>query len=136
VGRRRRDGGLDAGLLRWDMRRFAGLPAFPPRAVVIHFQFRDARERERAWWLVVEDGVADLCRDDPGRELTLVVDASLRALTEVWTGDRTPEQALASREIRVDGAKRDAADLWRWLGTSVFAPTRRAAGQTPSAAHS
>jgi hypothetical protein len=75
----------------------------------------------------VEDGVADLCRDDPGRELTLVVDASVRALTEVWAGDRTPRQALQSHEIRVDGAKRDAEDLWRWLGTSAFAPTRHAA---------
>jgi len=54
--------------------------------VVIHFQFRDARAGERAWWLAVEDGVADLCRDDPGRELTLVVQASVRALTEVWAG--------------------------------------------------
>jgi DNA-binding HxlR family transcriptional regulator len=127
IGSRLRDEELDAGLLMWDIRRFARIPEFPPRPVVVHFQFRDARLGERAWWLVVEDGVADLCRDDPGRELTLVVDASVRALTEVWTGDRTPQQALQSGEIRVDGARRDAQDLWRWLGTSAFAPTRRAA---------
>ncbi|WP_062479983.1 winged helix-turn-helix transcriptional regulator [Variovorax boronicumulans] len=129
IGSRLRDDELDAGLLMWDMRRFACIQEFPPRPVIIHFQLRDARTRERAWWLVVEDGVADLCRDDPGRELTLVVDASVRALTEVWTGDRTPAQALQSREIRVDGARCDAQDLWRWLGTSVFASTRRAAGR-------
>lgn len=125
IGSRLRDDELDAGLLMWDVRRFVRLPEFPTRPVVIHFQLRDARTRERAWWLVVEDGVADLCRYDPGRELTLVVDASVRALTEVWAGDLTPQQALESREIRVDGAKRDALDLWRWLGTSAFAPTRR-----------
>jgi DNA-binding HxlR family transcriptional regulator len=130
VGSRLSDDELDAGLLMWDMRRFARIQEFPSRPVVIHFQFRDARTRERAWWLVVEAGVADLCRDDPGRELTLVVDASVRALTEVWVGDCTPAQALQSGEIRVDGAKRDAKDLWRWLGTSAFAPTRRAAGRT------
>jgi DNA-binding HxlR family transcriptional regulator len=129
IGSRLRDDELDAGLLMWDMRRFACIQEFPSSPVVIHFQFRDARAGERAWWLVVEDGVADLCRDDPGRELTLVVDASVRALTEVWAGDRTPAQALQSREIRVNGAKRDAKDLWRWLGTSAFAPTRRAAGR-------
>ena len=112
------------------MRRFVCLPEFPSRPVVIHFRLRDARTRERAWWLVVEDGVADLCRDDPGRELTLVVDASVRALTEVWAGDLTPLQALESREIRVDGAQRDAQDLWRWLGTSAFASTRRDAART------
>ena len=129
IGSRLRDDELDAGLLMWDMRRFACIQEFPSSPVVIHFQFRDARAGERAWWLVVEDGVADLCRDDPGRELTLVVHASVRALTEGWAGDRTPEQALQSREIRVDGAKREAQDLWRWLGTSAFASTRRAAGR-------
>jgi hypothetical protein len=36
---------------------------------------------------------------------------------------RTPQQALKSHQIRVDGARRDAERLWQWLGTSAFAPT-------------
>jgi hypothetical protein len=111
----------------WDVRRFARIEMFPPRTVVIHFRFRDARAGEQDWWLVVEHGVADLCRDDPGRELTLVVDSSVRALTEVWAGDRTPREVLQSQELRVDGAVQDAQNLWRWLGTSAFAGTRSAA---------
>lgn len=126
IGSRLRDEELDAGLLMWDIRRFACISEFPPRPVVVNFRFRDARPGERTWWLVVEDGVVDLCRDDPGRELTLVVDATVRALTEIWSGDRTPQQALQSRDVRVDGATRDAQDLWRWLGASSFASTRRA----------
>jgi DNA-binding HxlR family transcriptional regulator/putative sterol carrier protein len=126
IGSRLRDDELDAGLLMWDLRRFVRLEEFPPKPVVIHFQLRDARAGERAWWLVVQGGVADLCRDDPGREPTLVVDATVRALTEVWAGDLTPQQALRSRDIRVDGAPGEAKALWRWLGTSAFAPTRRA----------
>jgi DNA-binding HxlR family transcriptional regulator len=129
IGSRLRDNELDAGLLMWDIRRFVHIEMFPPRSVVIHFRFRDARSGEQAWWLVVEQGVADLCRDDPGRELTLVVDSSVRALTEVWTGDRTPKDVLQSRELRVDGAVQDAENLWRWLGTSAFAGSRRAAVQ-------
>ncbi len=127
IGSLLREDELDAGLLMWDMRRFAHIEEFPSKLVVIHFKFRDARTGEGAWWLVAENGVVDLCRDDPGHELTLVVDATVRALTEVWTGDRTPQQALESLEIRVDGAKSDAESLWRWLGTSTFASTRRAA---------
>ncbi|MCY1399537.1 HxlR-like helix-turn-helix [compost metagenome] len=127
IGSRLRDNELDAGLLMWDVRRFARIEMFPSRPVVIHFRFRDARSGEQQWWLVVEQGVADLCRDDPGRELTLVVDSSVRALTEVWTGDRTPREVLQSQELRVDGAVQDAENLWRWLGTSAFAGTRRAA---------
>jgi DNA-binding HxlR family transcriptional regulator/putative sterol carrier protein len=129
VGSRLREDELDAGLLMWDMRRFARVSEFPAKPVVIHFRFRDARAGEGTWWLVVQDGVADLCRDDPGRDATLVVDASLRALTEVWAGDRTPQHALRSREIRVEGAKREAEKLWQWLGTSPFAPTRLARRQ-------
>lgn len=127
IGSRLRDDELDAGLLMWDMRRFARLEQFPARAVIIHFAFRDARSGEGLWWLVVEHGVADLCRDDPGRELTLVVDATVRALTEVWSGDRTPREVIASRELHVAGSAQDADDLWRWLGTSAFAATRKTA---------
>ena len=127
IGSVLREDELDAGLLMWDIRRFARIAEFPPNPVIIHFKFRDARPGEGAWWLVVENGVADLCRDDPGRELTLVVDTTVRALTEVWSGDRTPQEALQSRELRVEGGERDAKNLWQWLGTSAFADTRRAA---------
>jgi DNA-binding HxlR family transcriptional regulator len=124
IGSRLRDDELDAGLLMWDIRRFVRVDECPPHPVVIQFQLHDAHEGERAWWLVVEHGVVDLCRDDPGRELTLVVNASLRALTEVWGGDLTSEQALASGDVRVHGGQRDAERLWHWLGTSAFAPSR------------
>jgi DNA-binding HxlR family transcriptional regulator len=126
IGSRLRPDELDAGFLMWDVRRFVRVQEFPARPVVIHFLFRDARVGEKSWWLVVEGGEADLCRDDPGRDPTLVVESSVRALTEVWTGDLTPQQALRSRDIRVAGDRRASRDLWRWLGTSAFAPTRRA----------
>jgi len=125
IGSALRENELDAGLLMWDIRRFARIEEFPPTPVVVHFKFRDARRGEGAWWLVVEDGAADLCRDEPGRDLTLVVDTTVRALTEVWAGDRTPHEGLRSRELRVEGSEHDAKSLWRWLGTSAFASTRR-----------
>ncbi len=128
IGSRLRREQLDAGFLMWDLRRFAQIDAFPPdRRVVIHFRFSGARAGERLWWLVVEHGSADLCRDDPGHELTLIVDASVLALTDVWTGDRDPKEVLATREVRVSGAARDVGALWTWLGRSAFAPTRIAA---------
>lgn len=124
IGSRLKDDELDAGFLMWDMRRFARLDAFPAQPVVIEFAFTDARAGERRWWLVVEHGVADLCRDDPGRETTLVIESTVRALTDVWTGERTPAEALASHELRVLGGEPHARCVWQWLGTSGFAPTR------------
>lgn len=127
IGSRLRKDELDAGLLMWDVRRSVHVEVCPATPVVVNFRFRDARAGERQWWLVVEDGTVDLCRDDPGRDVTVVVDATVRGLTEVWSGDRTPEESVIAGTIRIDGARRDAARLWQWLGASAFAPTRRRA---------
>ena len=91
---------------------------------MIQFNFPDARPRERVWWLVVEHGSADLCRDDPGHEVTVIVESSVLALTDVWSGEREPSDVLGTRELSVIGPARDAKRLWRWLGCSAFASTR------------
>lgn len=124
IGTRLRPDQLDAGFLMWDVRRFVQLKEFPGRRIVIHFHFPDAATRERHWWLVVEDGMADLCRDDPGHDLTLEVRSSVRALTDVWTGDASADAAVSSGDINVVGPAKDAERLWVWLGTSAFATTR------------
>jgi DNA-binding HxlR family transcriptional regulator len=128
IGSRLKRAQLDAGFLMWDIRRFAQLEKFPAgRRIVIHFRFRDAPRGERQWWLVVENGTTDLCRDDPGHEVTVEVDATVRALTEIWTGDSDPEKEVRAGELSVLGAGRGGRDLWRWLGRSMFAPTRMGA---------
>lgn len=127
IGSRLQRGQLDAGFLMWDIRRFVRLDEFPrDRSVLICFRFTDARAGERRWWLVVEGGSADLCRDDPGPEPTLVVESTVLALTEIWSGDRDALEAVQNRAVRVRGSARDARDLWRWLGRSAFAATREA----------
>ena len=125
IGSRLKPGQLDAGFLMWDIRRFAKLDEFPgERRVVIQFLFNDARPRETQWWLVVESGNADLCRDDPGHELTLIVESSVLALTDVWRGERPASEVIRSGELRVTGPAGDAKRLWDWLGRSAFAATR------------
>lgn len=130
IGSRLRKEELDAGLLMWDVRRSVRVAACASQPVIVQFRFRDARAGERQWWLVLEDDAADLCRDDPGRDVTIVVDATVRGLTELWMGQRTPDEAIRSGAVRVEGARRDVTRLWDWLGASAFAPTRRQALQT------
>lgn len=125
IGGRLKPGQLDAGFLMWDIRRFMRADACPEdRSVVIHFRLTDAPTGERFWWLVVSGGEVDLCRENPGQDVTLIVESTVRSLTDVWTGDRDPEDAIKARAIRVVGARRDVAALWSWLGRSVFAETR------------
>ena len=125
IGSRLKRDQLDAGFLMWDIRRFAHMDLFPKdRRVVIHFRFTDAPGGEKAWWLVVENAVADLCRDDPGHELDVVVESTVRALTDVWTGESEPQAQIAAGHLKVQGAGRNGQVLWNWIGRSLFAPTR------------
>ena len=92
---------------------------------MIHFRFTDARAGERRWWLVVDQGSADLCRDDPGGEPTLVVESTVLALTEVWTGDRDADEAVArARGARARRGARRAAPCG--AGSAAAPSPRRA----------
>ena len=134
IGSRLKREQLDAGFLMWDIRRFARVELFPPgRRVVIQFRFTDAPRGERQWWLVVENATTDLCRDDPGHEETVVVESTVRALTAVWTGDSEPASEISAGNLSVLGAGPQGRMLWRWLGTSLFAPTRIEARKAASA---
>jgi DNA-binding HxlR family transcriptional regulator len=125
IGTRLKRDQLDAGFLMWDIRRFAPMDNFPPgRRVVIHFRFTDAARGERQWWLVVENRTADLCRDDPGHELDVVVESTVRALTDVWTGESAPETEIRDGRLAVQGAGRNGQALWKWIGLSLYAQTR------------
>ncbi|WP_332744563.1 winged helix-turn-helix transcriptional regulator [Hydrogenophaga sp.] len=127
IGSRLRREQLDAGFLMWDIRRFARLEEFPDgERTVVHFRFSDAPVAERQWWLVVEHHEADLCRDDPGHDVSVLVESTVRALTEIWTGDGDPAQKIRAGDLTVQGAGRNGQRLWRWLGRSMFAPTRMA----------
>jgi DNA-binding HxlR family transcriptional regulator len=125
IGSRLKREQLDAGFLMWDIRRFARMEEFPSgQRTVVHFRFRDAPAAEKQWWLVVQDSIADLCRDDPGHDVTVLVESTVRALTEVWTGDSDPAQEIKTGALAVQGAGPQGRQLWRWLGRSMFAPTR------------
>ena len=124
IGSRLKRDQLDAGFLMWDIRRFARMDEFPDRRVVVHFDFVDAPRGERKWWLVVEDRATDLCRDDPGHEVDVVVRSTVRALTEVWAGDCGAAAEMRAGRLSVIGGGRQGRDLWRWLGRSLFAPSR------------
>jgi DNA-binding HxlR family transcriptional regulator len=120
----------DAGVLMWDMRRRIDTAALPPGRTVLAFEYPDAVSELRRWWLLVEDDAVDLCQSDPGFDVDLHVRASVRAMGRVWIGQRPLRAALDAGEITLDGDRRLASGIGRWLGLSVIA---EAARETPLA---
>ncbi len=111
---------LDAGLLMWDMRRSVDPGVFPEERIVVQFEYPDAPQGARDWWLVSEQGEIDLCLNDHGYEVNLLVRCSLRAMTKVWICEQSFDQAVANGEIQVLGDPQLAVQLQRWLRTSAL----------------
>ena len=118
---------LDAMLLMWNVRRRLAVDHLPDRRIVVRFDFRGVpRGRGPATcWLVANRQEVDVCLKDPGFGIDLVVAAELGAFTRVWLGDVSFEQALRSRDIRLEGPRELARAFPGWLLLSHFAGVAR-----------
>lgn len=121
VRRRLSSDDLDAGLLMWDIRRTIDASRFPDRRIVVQFQFADAPAGKREWWLVSHDSMIDLCLEDPGFDVDVVVKAPLHVMTAIWMRDITFHVAVRSFGLTVTGERGLCRGLPEWLGASVLA---------------
>lgn len=122
---------LDAGLLMWDLHRRLPDDRFPANRTVVHFHFSDASDEERDFWLVLDDGEADLCLEDRGLDVDLRVVTDVRTLTAVWLGDARLSWAMRHGKIRLRGPESLRKAFPGWLGLSPFAEVERV-GNAPS----
>jgi DNA-binding HxlR family transcriptional regulator len=125
------DPDLDPKLLLWDMHRNIDHDRAPSRRTVVAFEFDDVEAGLARWWLVIASGDVDVCDDDPGDEPVAVVQTSLRALTEVWRGDRTWASVLGDESMRVLASSEVARALPSWFLLSTFASVPRPEAVAP-----
>jgi DNA-binding HxlR family transcriptional regulator len=106
---------LDPALLMWDVRRMLQPAGLRATRTVAEFRFLQAPAGKSTYWLVVDDAI-DLCVVDPGYPVDLHVRAELRALTQVWMGDRVMRDAIADGAIEVAGPRALVRTFVQWLG--------------------
>jgi DNA-binding HxlR family transcriptional regulator len=112
---------LDPSLLMWDMRRNLMPEPLPPRRCTVKFTYPELSANQRAWWLVIEGGEVDLCGVDPGYEVDLYVNSTLRSMTAVWMGHSTLMAEIDAGNIELTGDRAIARSMHAWLGLSKFA---------------
>lgn len=115
---------LDAGFLMWNVRRRIDRERLPDYRVVVCFRFSGFPRTCRGphvFWLMLEKNGVEICVEDPGVEIDLVVDADLAVMTSVWLGDMSFDEALRSRNVRLTGPRRLARAFPVWLMLSHFA---------------
>lgn len=115
------NGDLDAGLLMWDMRRTVDPAVFPSHRIVVQFEYPDAPKGARNWWLVTENGEVDLCLNDPGYDVDIVIKCSLKTMTKIWICQQHFSDAVRKGEIKVIGDSKFTNKLQDWLRSSPLA---------------
>jgi DNA-binding HxlR family transcriptional regulator len=126
------DRDLDPKLLLWDMRRNVRHDALPAGRTVLRFDFSDVARGGRRWWLVLSPADADVCDLDPGYDVDVTVHAHLRAMVDVWLGDRTWSDTLKTGEVRFEGPESLRRAVPDWFLLSAFAAVPRTGAVQPS----
>lgn len=113
---------LDPDVLMWEVRRMAlRSGSRVARRRVAEFKLDGAPVERRFYWLVFEPDDVDICVRDPGHPVDLWIEASLRALVEIWLGHRGLDATIADGSIRIDGAAEERAAFRDWFRLSHFA---------------
>ena len=118
---------LDPSLLMWDMRRSLDLTPMPPRRSTVQFHYPELPVARQRYWLVIEGRLVDLCQVDPGYEIDLFVECSLRTMTAIWMGLTNVKAELDAGRLELSGDKALARSMQQWLGLSPFAKEKRKA---------
>ncbi len=107
---------LDPDVLFWDVRRFLDPAGLGQQPLVVQFDVHGGGRHRKSYWAVVEHDAVDLCLIDPGREVHAVVDADLRALTQIWMGDLGFDEGLRSGEVVLHGPRALTRRIPAWFG--------------------
>ncbi len=79
----------------------------------------------RKWWLIIERGDVEVTSTDPGVDPDLTIEATLRAMTEIWMGLSTVKKEAGAGRLRLVGDRDIADTMQHWLGLSPFASERK-----------
>lgn len=118
------DDELDVEFLMREMQRRLKTERLPDGETVICLTFEGLSEH-KAWWLLVDDDVVDLCTEDPGKEVDLYISSEVRTLVEVWEGDVDMRTALRDGSVEAHGLRHLIRTMPDWFGVCLYKEIHR-----------
>ncbi|MCE5974132.1 winged helix-turn-helix transcriptional regulator [Sinirhodobacter sp. WL0062] len=120
------DQDFDAELLMLYLERSIDREKIKGQETVIKFRFTDLSE-QRDWWLVVKPETSEVCLKDPGRDVDVYFNCTVRTLSDIWMGDRSYRDALREGDLMMDGDPVLIRTVSTWLRSGIFANSPREA---------
>ena len=105
----------DPGFVLWSWTRyFIAADELPEQRVLVEFTFPEESPTNRRYWLLAENGLAELCYSHPGGEPDVFVKADSSAFTRWHLGALPWRRAIADGTIQIVGPQRLTRVLPRW----------------------
>ena len=112
---------VDLGLFLWAFERSVNPSAFRRKLTVVELTLFDQPRRKRKWWFLNEPDSVELCLEEPGYDINLFVESSLRDMIYIWRGDLKLAQALDEGRVELDGPRSLQRAFRSWCGLSSLA---------------
>jgi DNA-binding HxlR family transcriptional regulator len=121
---------LDPFVALWSMCNSLRRDRLPDRRVVVRFDFT-GRPRPERYWLLIEHSDVEICKEYPGFDEDLYLEAEAEAFVKWHLGRLTWAEATRSGRIRLQGHSSLVRAFPTWNARSMFAhvkPARRDVG--------
>ena len=113
------DSDYDVELLMLYLERSVVADKLPGGQAVIQFRFEDIADISD-WWIVVAGDHMDVCTTDPGKDVDVYFNTTVRAMTDVWMAERTYKAAIAAGDIVVTGSRVLTRNIESWMRNCIF----------------
>lgn len=115
---------FDPEFLMFYLERSVDPSALPGRETIIQFRFLDLKDQCK-WWVIVNGDKTQLCLVDPGRDVNVWINTTVRTMHDVWMGDRSYRSAIDTGELTIEGDPTLTRRISTWLRPSVFHDSKR-----------
>ncbi len=115
---------LDVEFLMQELQRRLQTGHLPDGETVICLIFNELT-KHKTWWLLVDGDVVDLCTEDPGKDVDLYINSSVRTMIEVWEGDVDMRTALRNGSVKAHGLRHLIRTMPEWFGVCLYKDVRR-----------
>ena len=118
------DDELDVEFLMVELQRRLMTEHLPGGQTVICIIF-DGVAKHKTWWLIANGEDVDLCTEDPGKDVDLYINSSVRTIVQVWEGDLDMRKALRDKSIKAHGLSYLISTMPDWFGVCLYKDIQR-----------
>ncbi|OAA29607.1 putative transcriptional regulator [Frankia sp. EI5c] len=115
----------DGLTLMWRLHQCAIMDALPHRRTVVHLLLTGAGAAEG--WLDIDSGLVTVCREAPGRDVDLTVEAQTAHMLRWLLGVASFRDLMIDGQVRTMGPANLVREFPGWFDTTAFAESLRRA---------